>query len=277
MHRKRNPFIDLTSIRPAHAVSAAFTLTELLVVIAILALLAATQLPALTGARASVHFTQCVNNLRQVGQAVMLYKADNNDAYPFGNRIIGSGTGDGSVVDPYAWPMQLLRYLGGYHTNVQPMVYVCPSEQGTAAGWVYQEHYMANRMLLSTLGDIETPILVAMVRTPNIYWMFIEKSPADMCNIRPAGLANPYLAVWNITPGAPGFRRHNGGTSSVATDGHVEWLRMPPYQPGALQPPNMLELGDCANGLNPVSTWADNGPRVKLFSRYRQGVGGAAF
>jgi hypothetical protein len=32
-----------------------------------------------------------------------------------------------SVSEPYGWPMELLRYLGGYETNVQPQVYVCPS------------------------------------------------------------------------------------------------------------------------------------------------------
>jgi prepilin-type processing-associated H-X9-DG protein len=248
--------------------AAAFSLTELLVVVAILTLLAATQLPALTCGKVPVKFTQCMNNLRQMGRAVMVYKDDNNDAYPFGKRVFGPGTSAGSVVDPMGWPMQLLRYLGGYHTNVQPMVYVCPSEQGTAAGWVYQEHYVANRMLLSTLGDIETPILGAMVRTPNIYWMFIEKSPADICNIRPGGLANPILAAWNYPPGSPGMRRHNNGMNSVAADGHVEWLRMPLYQPGAPAPPNFVELGDCANGINSPATWANNGPRAKLFCRY---------
>ena len=259
----------------------AFTLIEVLVVTAILVLLAATQLPALTRAKAPVKFTQCMNNCRQVGQSTMLYKADSNDCYPFGNRCYGYGTGDNSVVDPHAWPRQLLRYMGGYKTNVQPTVYVCPSEPGIAANWVFQLHYQANRYLVRDNFDVYQPIRGAEVRQPSKYWMFIEKGPAEFCNIRAGGLANPVLMAWNIPPGFPGYRRHNGGMSSTAADGHVEWLRTPPNTPGRPPPSSFLELGDCASGVNPASTWQDpstpgnhNGYRVKLYTRYQQAVGG---
>lgn len=246
---------------------AAFTLAELLVLIAVLAVLALTQLPALTRAKAPVEHTQCMNNLRQMGQAAMLYKDDNNDAYPFGNRVSGPGTSTGSVIDPYGWPMQLLRYVGGYTTNVQPLVYVCPSERGTAANWVFQVHYQANRSLLSDFSDRPAGITGAMVRKPAIYWMFVEKGAGEFCNIR-AGALGLILSAWNSPPGSPGYRRHNAGTSSAAADGHIEWLRTPPYQPGTPAPSNFAELGDCASGLNPASTWVNNGDRVKLYCRY---------
>jgi prepilin-type N-terminal cleavage/methylation domain-containing protein/prepilin-type processing-associated H-X9-DG protein len=55
---------------------AAFSLTELLVVIAILALLTATQLPALGRAKVPVKHTQCMNNLRQLGMALQIHVAD---------------------------------------------------------------------------------------------------------------------------------------------------------------------------------------------------------
>ncbi len=252
----------------------AFTLTELLVVIAILALLAATQLPALTGAKSPARFTQCQNNLRQIGQSVLLYKADNNDAFPYGNRVSGPGTGSGSVVDPSGWPMQLLRYLGGYKASVQPPVYLCPSETTIAVGWSFQMHYLANRQLLTDTSDLPAPITGAKVGRPSLYWMFKEKGPAEFCNVRPGGL-QVILISWNVPPGSPGYRRHNRGTSSTAADGHVEWLRMPPYRPGSPPPGNFLELGDCANGQNPGSTWPDDRNLVKLFAREStQGFGG---
>ena len=53
-----------------------FTLIELLVVIAIIAILAAMLLPALSAARASAKETNCVNNLRQIGQFTQMYADD---------------------------------------------------------------------------------------------------------------------------------------------------------------------------------------------------------
>ena len=260
---KRYWHLQLRAARERRPMGAtAFTLTELIVVIALLALLATTQLPALNRAKTPVKFTQCQNNCRQIGQAAMLYKADNRDCYPFGGRI----SYPSGITNLNSWPMQLLRYLGGYQ-NVQPPVYLCPNEAGTAIGWPFQVHYQANRQLLSDTGDRDIAISGAMVRKPSIYWMFIEKDPQSFCSTRPGGLANPVLAAWNYPPGSPGYRRHDGGINSAAADGHAEWLRTPPYQPGRPPPANFLELGDCANGPNPASTWANNGNRVKLFSR----------
>jgi prepilin-type N-terminal cleavage/methylation domain-containing protein/prepilin-type processing-associated H-X9-DG protein len=251
-----------------HCAAAAFTLTELLVVLAVLALLASTQVPALTRTRTPARFAQCFNNLRQMGQAVMLYRAENQDAFPYGNRVLGPGTGTDSVLAPTGWPMQLLRYLGGYQTNVPPAVFVCPSEASPATGWVFPVHYQGNRLLISDVDQRSGPVTAAMVRIPSIYWAFIEKDPMSFCNITPGGLANPVLAAWNIAPGSPGYRRHGNGMTASAADGHAEYLRTPPYQPGATAPLNFLELGDCANGLNPTSTWLNNGTRVKLYCRF---------
>jgi prepilin-type N-terminal cleavage/methylation domain-containing protein len=60
----------------------AFTLIELLVVISIIALLIAILLPALGAARKSAINTQCLSQVRSLGQATYTYLVDNNGQIP---------------------------------------------------------------------------------------------------------------------------------------------------------------------------------------------------
>ena len=68
--------------RKPRRVSAGFTLVELLVVIGIIAVLVGILMPALQRARSQAQITNCGSNLRNLGNAVNMYAAENRGHLP---------------------------------------------------------------------------------------------------------------------------------------------------------------------------------------------------
>ena len=139
-----------------------FTLIELLVVIAIIAILAAILLPALNSARERGRSASCLNNLKQMGNAAMMYISDYEDYIPGGT---GWGTSWTIKIGPYlGYPTTVIAADGSpqYDRPVEIPMFLCPSmvNMKTVNSWNTSIEAAVGKggLAYAINGDIASPL-----------------------------------------------------------------------------------------------------------------------
>jgi prepilin-type N-terminal cleavage/methylation domain-containing protein/prepilin-type processing-associated H-X9-DG protein len=222
----------------------AFTLIELLVVIAIIGIIASMLLPVLGQAKEKANGTKCMNNLKQMQLAWMLYADDYNGVLvPNAGTAVGQNwiTGDPNL-DADTTPIKqgLL-----YPYNQSAGIYKCPSERyKTAGGLPRFRSYSMSYHLGKPGSGAATKGNISEIGKPMDVFVFVDQERIDNSHFGigyPPGTPGAALfAGWNTTWYEMPTARHNNSCPFSFADGHaliLKWrganVRLGQSNPGA--------------------------------------------
>ncbi|RMD79497.1 MAG: type II secretion system protein, partial [Lentisphaerae bacterium] len=114
-----------------------FTLIELLVVIVILGILFSLLLPSLSMARQNAKTVSCLNNMKQIGSARMMYTLDSDGYFPICNESINRRWTNVWVLGQY------LNNPNTVAIDRNCKVLFCPSASGLALANIGDVYYCA--------------------------------------------------------------------------------------------------------------------------------------
>src|SRR4051794_29698317 len=226
-----------------------FTLIELLVVIAIIAILAAILFPVFAQAREAARKAACTSNLKQLGNAFMLYVQDYDETYPPIDYNDGSGT-------RWTWFQLINPYVKagltgtGTSKDQRKSVFLCPDVDAPIAdqAWLAANGTPSTRAILSYGPNVNLLPrgrgLVAPA-VPPVVGLATVGSPASVVLLAPnagtipdvSGRDDRYSGASVHEQGYMLVRsRHSGGANFALADGHVKYYKAPTdYQAPSLQ------------------------------------------
>ncbi len=188
-----------------------FTLVELLVVIAIIGILIALLLPAVQAAREAARRTQCANNLRNVGTALLNYESAAGSLPPGGLHSPSGSYG-------HSWWIRIMQFIE------QEAIHEMFDDKGEKSsngctGWVGGDSYGGNVHNRGILRDKFFPFMYCPSSTlPKFVLDNAEHNNAKCMSATYTGIAGAH------DPSNPVYRGGNASWGEISTHGTLIML-----------------------------------------------------